>query len=564
MKKFLYFVLNNIDNSNYSSEYKKLHSFNKIKQEYPIEKLYEFPIEIKYFLSPQPIPHQSPIISLNILYIEPKDIKIDKSYEIIYPITLTQFSPVFQIKFGSKKQSSKILIKELEFIKEKQKNIFNYYLTTFENNYELLDKYLTQKYKSYIREIIEHNEKKQKVYPLYYRKLVDTYDKKMLSQLFTLENTIKIPLIDARYSLKDIDLESFKRFYDVIDYEKDLKKYEEEDNPKKFGLVRYLIEDTDKGLSKYLKKLYPKKNISNAFTKSWEIYETFPFKFKKEKNFKTFHFCELPGNFINSLMNYAKQDVDFMAESLNPKHPKNIEKYGNEIFSDQYGLVKKYPKRWNFGIPPNDTGDILDTKLLQYYRDINKTRKPILITSDAGLNDEGLGLFDLQKLDVGQAIAVISSTVSGTDVIVKHFTPYINIYKESREGIKYFLSYIELYRKYFERVYFFKPFSSNKGSGEFYIVALNSKTMPDKEFQHYCNKLNNFKLNEPIGGYSPITIMQTYSFMEKLIVDNNLRRVKLMNYFITFIDEVSKNRNRIDEIKIEKYKEWIKEFNFLN
>ena len=61
MKSFLYFVLNNIDNSNYSSEYKKLHSFNKIKQEYPIEKLYEFPIEIKYFFisttHPQSIPY---------------------------------------------------------------------------------------------------------------------------------------------------------------------------------------------------------------------------------------------------------------------------------------------------------------------------------------------------------------------------------------------------------------------------------------------------------------------------------------------------------------------------
>ena len=76
---------------------------------------------------------------------------------------------------------------------------------------------------------------------------------------------------------------------------------------------------------------------------------------KRKRIIKLFIFSELPGNFINSLMNYAKQDVDFMAESLNPKHPKNIEKYGNEIFSDQYGLVKKYPKRWNFGIPPNDT-----------------------------------------------------------------------------------------------------------------------------------------------------------------------------------------------------------------
>ena len=85
--------------------------------------------------------------------------------------------------------------------------------------------------------------------------------KKCCLNYLLLENTIKIPLIDARYSLKDIDLETFKRFFDVISYEKELRKYEEEDNPKKFGLVRYLIEYTDKGLSKYLKKIYPKKYI---------------------------------------------------------------------------------------------------------------------------------------------------------------------------------------------------------------------------------------------------------------------------------------------------------------
>ena len=61
----------------------------------------------------------------------------------------------------------------------------------------------------------------------------------------------------------------------------------------------------DKKVSKYVSNLgYLPFNVSNAFVKAWEIYNTFDFDFKD--TVKSFHFAELPGQFILSLLYFLK------------------------------------------------------------------------------------------------------------------------------------------------------------------------------------------------------------------------------------------------------------------
>ena len=79
-------------------------------------------------------------------------------------------------------------------------------------------------------------------------------------------------------------------------------------------------------------------------------------KINDSKNkIKTFHLCEAPGQFIWSTEYFIKKKLGYdysfnwHANSLNHKHPKNIELYG-KVFGDDYGFIKINPfiKFFNF------------------------------------------------------------------------------------------------------------------------------------------------------------------------------------------------------------------------
>jgi len=433
-------------------------------------------------------------------------------------------------------------------------------------NYEKADKFFSQKYLSFVKETVLTLKKYKIAYPLKFNTIIKKYDKTIISQLFSITNPLKFKLIknnnsNKRRSENNLDIKKFENFFDIQEEEKELRSYNREYYPKDFIFASKLLEDTDHGLSRYIKNIYGSK-ISNSFLKIWEIIQSFPFTFKKEENFKSFHFAELPGNIIASIKKYKKGKLDYLAESLNPNNPENIKKYGKDIFNDkQYGYMKDEPHRWKFGPKDNDTGDITDPRIILYFRKINLERKPKLITGDAGL-ELSHSLLILQKLDFAQALMSIANSVKGTDIIVKHFTPFVNQIKESKYGSPFFISLIQLYKKYYEKIYLFKPLTSNSGSGEFYLIGFNAKPIEEKELFVYLKKLQNFKTNDIITSYSEITMIQCFDFLQKILIDIGLRRLRLVNYVITFSNEIKKHKKELEKVKIEKYKEWIDEYNF--
>ena len=79
--------------------------------------------------------------------------------------------------------------------------------------------------------------------------------------------------------------------------------------------------------------------------KLWEIYCAIPQLIPNRKKFMVFHMAEAPGHWINCTKHFIKkrksniEEHDWVANSLNHKHPTNIEKFGKGIFGDQYGFI---------------------------------------------------------------------------------------------------------------------------------------------------------------------------------------------------------------------------------
>ena len=174
------------------------------------------------------------------------------------------------------------------------------------------------------------------------------------------------------------------------------------------GVSAYVLQNYD--LSELLA---PK--VSNGFIKLWEIYNTLNI-IPNKKKVKVFHLAEAPGQWINCThyfiltKRHKVEEYDWRATSLNPTHPKNIEKYGTGIFSDAYGLIKKFKNRWIWGA--DDTGDITKIKNLNGIANIVKNGLMRQEKIDLVLGDGGIQSDDIivnQKLEYSQLFMVLAT-----------------------------------------------------------------------------------------------------------------------------------------------------------
>ena len=105
--------------------------------------------------------------------------------------------------------------------------------------------------------------------------------------------------------------------------------------------------------------------VSQALLKMYEILSLFNIFKKNNKKITTMSICEAPGQFIQAINHYLKTKTnnvkyDWYANSLNHLSKEVKKKYGNNIIDDTYGLIKRYPKRWLYGV--DNTGDITNLK----------------------------------------------------------------------------------------------------------------------------------------------------------------------------------------------------------
>lgn len=293
---------------------------------------------------------------------------------------------------------------------------------------------------------------------------------------------------------------------------------------------------TDKfNVSSLFKKKLKKINgneISQAFLKITEILHNIKV-IKKCANISVLHLCEAPGQFILGFMHYCKNNgIDYKWKATSLKSG----------FGDRYGLMKKYPQSWTFGI--NGTGDITDIDNIKYLAQ----NKYDIVTSDCGLCTDTFGMQEeqLSRLNYYQITAILLCLLPGGNALFKTFLP---------GTLPQTISLFYILHSSFNEVIYFKP-SLNPSSSEYYVICLGYKPI-----NNYAQKLasvnkidnyNAFLVREVDSGI----INKHYLAMEGLTLQTTsyIRR-SLTAYFI-----YNKYEKQIIQMQNKYVSEWIQKY----
>jgi 23S rRNA U2552 (ribose-2'-O)-methylase RlmE/FtsJ len=535
------------------------------------------------------------------------------NYEIFKPSYLIVFSGFNQEELNNNTDKVNKFILENNNIFTIRTNEIDNEINYFKNDPE---NYINR-YFMYLSNLLYNTifylDKNKIPYNKYYLTLINNYYQNNINELFSLGNPINQRII----KYKNIDIKSKKKihktskkisktkqnkdkdiskinvgsyksytynyFDDVIDelsYVKNIRK----EITSLHGIsyltkVTKISEDFTRGLSSYLSTKFklPFKP-SNAFTKIWEIYETFNLFDKNQTSYNTFHFAEAPGQFIWGTEYYLKKKnkstiFDWFANSLNHNHPKNKKIFGN-VFGDDYGFIKNFKNKWLYGA--DNTGDITVSKNVKLIgKQIKEKGIFDVVTGDAGLSTEMDTLF-LQKLEFAQLCMVAATASINKNCIVKHFTPFINSDADTNLGGGQFVNMIYLYSIMFKQLYLFKPYTSRSTSGEFYLIGKGFLGVSDVELDKLLHILDNFKINQTYFNKNDIPeefYRQIFTFINKMSKLNTMI-IERQNFFMTCLIEPNEEIRKetkclkylepktLEKIQIPRYNEWIDMFNF--
>lgn len=424
-----------------------------------------------------------------------------------------------------------------------------------------------------IREIYKENNLK---FDDYFTAELTNYNKTIYQEFMSMNSTVFLSLIAYNKKSKIGNIldknssegyDEFKKYGYVIFANKEVVENALDRNKIEYKLIKNVSEDFTRGVAAYLLKHYDLgiRRASNAFVKLWEIYTNYPVI---TENIRAFHMCEAPGQWIKTTERFinVKTNVkyEWVANSLNPTNAENIEKFGNDIINDQYGLLKDHKNKWLFG--EDDTGDITVSKNILWYR---KNVNANLVTGDAGIPTT-LPLVYMQKLDYSQYLITIAVADKGANCVIKCFTQYLPKHKSSLDSSGFFVNLLYLYFLSFETVYLYKPYASGSISGEFYIIGLGFLGVSDDELEKLLKIQDNFEENNTF--FARTNIPEYFvAQVEQFTKDMTYHKVHALNRFQFLINVMNDKEDKyefkellknIDTIHEARFKEWIKLFRF--
>lgn len=534
---------------------------------------------------------------------------IKKKYIPIIDINLNVLSAKFNSEYIKNNIKNNILSSNLNSLLMKYTTDINLKLCEISESEDkikyMIDKIIFDSINNFIT-LLEHN---NIPYNKFFTSLITNYHTQIYKYFFSFNNPININIIypskknisfnhffnnPSSNSNSDLNLNltMFNELYDKISVIKHIHHYiltydsflttkkgaDVKDVTSKRTNLDNISEEYARGISKYININY-NMNVSNGFVKLWEIYNTFDL-FTSNNNINVFHMCEAPGQWIKCTQHFIKMfypniNYNWYANSLNPKNPTNIEKYGTNIISDTYGLLKNNPKKWLFGF--NNTGDILDTDVLKTI--CPSSFLPDIITGDAGMSMDDVKLETLQKLDFSQYVLTVIVSKPGSHAIIKCFTPFLGSIKESNNATSFFVSLLYLYYSSFKEFHLYKPLTSRPSSGEFYIICKKFIDTDKNDKKNYIDYLlnihKNFKENIKLctEDIPDKFIIQIYNFLDSLN-NNNIIALERTYFFLSCMktdDEILKKHTKCADIMEEsnnkylteqKFKKWAKMFNW--
>lgn len=292
------------------------------------------------------------------------------------------------------------------------------------------------------------------------------------------------------------------------------------------------------------------KNISNAWLKSYELYQVFDLIKSQEQTFKSFHICELPGCFIMALQyyvaSYTDKKLEWVAQSLNPYNNENKKNMKGKYLPDQYNMAKNNKNNYDFG--KDNTGDITNIdNIKHYHKKYGKSRD--LVTSDCGQDsseDFTTQEERLVKVYWGQFVCALGLLKKGANYFMKLFT----VHSIKMIEIVYLCSLL------FENVYICKPIKTTYMSGEVYMVC---KNFLDIDTDNYLTKLYTY-----IENFDETHIVNlnniSNEFIDNLNNCNTLMGMRRLINFNTLIYTTNNFKFIVDNNTIKKHIDNIVEY----
>ena len=302
--------------------------------------------------------------------------------------------------------------------------------------------------------------------------------------------------------------------------------------------------DENKQLKTIIQKEFNQKYVAQSWIKMYEIIKYFNIIPDTYNTYNTFHLCEAPGNFISAINHYIKtktyiKNFDWCAHSL------NLNSYSDEL-KDNYNYISKYPEKWIFGY--DNTGNIMDTKNIKYYKKYTLDRNIKLLTSNCSIPDD----FDdeqITKLHIAQLIFILYNLPNGSTCVAKLKFPIVHSLQ------------IELYYKYyqsFDKLFFYKS-HTNPTSKEFYLIGIGyNRNVLEKELKSLLTMLDNYDENLDKERKFPESFLLQLLKIYKVLVDNYLFHFKRkLLYIDNYKNMDTTHFQLIDDIIYKKNNEWI-------
>jgi hypothetical protein len=364
--------------------------------------------------------------------------------------------------------------------------------------------------------------------------------------LFSKEKNFKLFINNNKYDLGEL--------YDYENLLKSTKRVMDSFNQEKYGSYISKMKSYKK-LKKVIENKYTDYEISQAFLKMYEILETFDLfninnNINNKKEFKSFHFCEAPGQFIKSCIHYLKtknnnNNLDWYAQSLNPK------KYSGDVFADDFNLIKDYPNRWLFG--PDNSGNICDDEVVKSYKKVCKGVN--LITSDCGLKSHSPWEMTYQDkrmahINYCQILAILYNLPKGGNFVAKVFLP---------QTVGYIVSLNYIISKSCGEFHVYKPYL-NPGSSEVYLIGKNYNPLPSKLFDYLFEKKTRLNVEEGFLKIEDPIFLKEYKQCFIKFIKLNLELINMNIYF--FKNKIKADKEKLEKIYNESIDFWIEKFKF--
>lgn len=442
--------------------------------------------------------------------------------------------------FKSKSKSSLLKIKTIKHILSKSKSKTKKQSSSFFNN--LFTNNESSKHKSSKHKSLQ-------------KKSIQKLNKKTVSLL----KHSSISLKDAIYKSN----KSLIHAGTLIDDRKDYTKV----NPNELYYIlkeqfRYYKATTPRNvqnLDKKVQSMLKDYSISQAWLKMYEIItdcDLIPTN--RKGTYRTFHICEAPGTFINCINNYIHTKTNYdafewKAQSLKPKGAMSKA----TTIGDTYGLIKRYPDKWDFGI--DDTGDITNIENIKYYAKMAKDMNINLMTSDCGLP---MGDTKYYQVAYASYVSILYSLPQNGTLLYKVLSPI---------DVPLIWNLIYITYTNFKEMYFFKPVQ-NSQSREFYIIGKGYlgtdqkildkllSLIPKFDESGVGSKFNKEEYDLFNDTYTEEFVIQVQNICERL-ASNYVNSIERIIYYVDNVDSLGKDyKKHIESYMKEKNEDWIRKY----